>query len=140
DTEGGRKGGKRPVPSGATSPTKRPRTSDTSSTAGSNSQSVARLPPKPYSRQEAASVRSLSNSPTKPSPLGSSPPINASNGVASSASSPALTPGDSSTASQSPLDVLSARNRPRSGTNPTKRKTTNVAVGSSHKQNKIDAQ
>lgn len=141
DTEGGRKGGKRPVPSGATSPTKRPRTSDTSSTAGSSSQNIARLPPKPHSRQDAASVRSLSNSPIKPSPLGSSPPINASNGAVSSASSPAMTPGDSSTASQSPLDALSARSRPRSGTNTTtKRKTTNVAVGSSQKQSKIDAQ
>lgn len=118
------------APARAQSPAKRPRTGGSPMDKRSSTLSAhgsAKLPPKPMSSyyKEAPSihhaVRSVSNSPPKPSPLGSSPPITASTstGRLSNASSPALTPSftraDSSTASQSPLDMVTTRSKHSNG-------------------------
>ncbi|TGZ83571.1 hypothetical protein EX30DRAFT_85741 [Ascodesmis nigricans] len=132
DADTGRKSEKRPAPpTSAPSPAKRPRMSDVSSSAGSSSQSGVHKLSKPTtttSRYDAPpSVRSISNSPPKPSPLGSSPPITATNGAPSTASSPDLTPDESSTASQSPLGVIRNRSRLTNGAG-VKRKANGVAT------------
>jgi RNA polymerase II elongation factor ELL len=67
---------------------------------------------KSLASKESLSQRGSSNSPPKPSPLGSSPPINASDaetGSASSSPSFMTSIAGTSTASQSPLDSLSGR-------------------------------
>jgi RNA polymerase II elongation factor ELL len=102
------------------SPVKRPRTSAPSS-ASSNSpahsngharatQSIS----KALGHRDPVPPRSSSNSPPKPSPLGSSPPISALDvDSVSSSSSPSFLTSNAgtSTASQSPLDSLSGRGR-----------------------------
>lgn len=117
-----------PASTTAKSPAKKPRISEPSSVI---SNSPVRLHPqsngygkvqpstiKPLPSKETLSQRSSSNSPPKPSPLGSSPPINASDvDAGSTSSSPSFMTSNAgtSTASQSPLDSLSGRGgqRPR---------------------------
>ena len=87
------------------------------------------------SSKEQISRRSSSNSPPKPSPLGSSPPINASEmGGTTAASSPSfLTPiARTATPGRSPLDsiTLAVKSKPRyipSNSPPLKRKATSAA-------------
>jgi len=119
-----------PAPSAAKSPAKRPRIAATSSASSSAAldppvQSQPQSNGYPKAHSSATTVRSLassrdalfqsssSNSPPKPSPLGSSPPINASDAdTGSTASSPfMLSNTGTSTASQSPLDSLSGRSQ-----------------------------
>lgn len=90
------------------SPVKRPR--PTNPTTASKSPAIqtngTKQTPSIKSLAPRDQPRASSNSPSKPSPLGSSPPINASEG--STSSSPSFTTS-LSTASQSPLDSLSGR-------------------------------
>jgi RNA polymerase II elongation factor ELL len=96
---------------------KRPRTSppvtSTSSSQSNGSAKTVTANKRPSIPRDVVSQRGSSNSPPKPSPLGSSPPINASDvDTASTSSSPTFTTSvtGTSTASQSPLDSLSGRN------------------------------
>ena len=78
--------------------------------------------------REAPANRGSSNSPPKPSPLGASPPLNATESSRSSLSaSPGFLTG-TSTSGQSPLDGMSNKARPRyvsSATSAYKRKVNN---------------
>ncbi|KAI5850624.1 hypothetical protein BZA05DRAFT_58851 [Tricharina praecox] len=119
-----------PAPSAAKSPAKRPRIVATPSASSSatldppvqfqsqsngysKAQSSATITAKSMaSSRDTLSRSSSSNSPPKPSPLGSSPPINASDDTGSTASSPfMMSNAGTSTASQSPLDSLSGRSQ-----------------------------
>ena len=119
-----------PTPSAAKSPAKRPRIAATSSASSpatldpsvqfqtqSNgypkAQSFTTTAKSMASSRDTLSQSSSSNSPPKPSPLGSSPPINASDAdTGSTASSPfMMSNAGTSTASQSPLDSLSGRSQ-----------------------------
>ena len=116
-----------PNPAASKSPAKKPRLSEPTppSSFSSSSSSSSSSSNGGYTKAAASSTlrslpssreayqRSCSNSPRKPSPLGSSPPISASDpDVGSTSSSPSFmtsNAGTSSTASQSPLDSLSGR-------------------------------